>query len=162
MKYAPAVLAAATASVMAAPLAHAASTTITLNALDIPVNGQVTCAIANMGPTLEIGHNQGSAWAEIGDTPSWSSRPTRVTRVKINDASGAMYEWDLVGQLTSGDAQYQGPSDPDRASAGAYKITGHIPMVLVPQYPAPGAPPPIGGTTIDGSLLPFEIDATCT
>jgi len=32
---------------------------------------------------------------------------------------------------------------------------------MVPQYPAPGAPPPVGGNTVNGALLPFEIDASC-
>ena len=98
---------------------------------------------------------------EIGDSPSWNHQPTKVTKVQIRDASDATYEWDPTEQFTNGDAEYHGPSDPAAHSAGSYKITGHIPMVIVPAYPAPGAPPPIGGSTPNASLFPFEIDTTC-
>ena len=155
------VLAAATAWVMGAPLAHAASATITLDGQNIPVNGQVSCATTEAGFTLEIGHDAGAAWVEVGDSPAENHRPTAVTHVQITDASGAMYEWEPSQQLTNGNAHYQGPSDPNAHSAGAYKITGQIPLIFVPSYPAPGAPPPIGGSTPSASLLPFEIDATC-
>jgi hypothetical protein len=161
MKRLALVLAAVTASVIAAPLAHAASATISLNGQNIPVNGQISCATTEQGFTLEIGHDQSSAWVEIGDSPSQNHQPTKVTNVIIRDASDATYQWNPAGQFTNGNAQYHGPSDPGAHSAGSYKITGQIPLVIVPAYPAPGAPPPIGGSTPNASLLPFEIDATC-
>jgi hypothetical protein len=160
-KGATVLLVAATSWMIGTPVAHAATATITLNGQDIPVNGQVHCAVTNQGPTLKIGHDQGSAWVEIGQSPSWSHQPTNVTEVRIGDTGGATYQWAPFDQFTNGDVEYQGPTDPDRESAGDYKITGHIPMVMVPQYPAPGAPPPIGGNRVDQALLPFEIDATC-
>ncbi|MBV9721732.1 MAG: lipoprotein LpqH [Mycobacterium sp.] len=161
MKRSAVVLAAATAWVIGAPLAHAASATVTLNGQNIPVNGQVSCATTEAGFTLEMGHDAGSAWVEIGNSPSYSHQPTAVTRVQINDLSDATYEWQPSQQLTNGNAHYQGPSDPNAHSAGSYKITGQIPLIFVPSYPAPGAPPPIGGSIPSPSLLPFEIDATC-
>ena len=161
MKRVAVVLAAATASVLGTPLAHAASATITLKGANIPVNGQITCATTVGGFTLEIGHDHGAAWVEIGDSPAENHRPTAVTKVQITDPSGATYEWSPYDQLTNGSAQYHGPSDPNAHSAGSYKITGQIPMITVPSYPAPGAPPPIGGSTPNPSLLPFEVDATC-
>jgi len=161
MKYAPAFFVAATALMIGAPLAHAASATVILNGQDVPINGDVSCSVTYQGFTLLIGHDQGAAIVVVGHTPAWDNQPTKVTQVGITDASRAAYAWDLVGQLTNGDAQYNGPPDPDLASAGTYKITGHVPMIMLPPSPAPGAPPPIGGNAVNGALLPFEIDASC-
>ena len=55
MKRPALVLTAATASVIVAPLAHAASATITLNGQEIPVNGQVSCATTRKGSRWRLG-----------------------------------------------------------------------------------------------------------
>jgi hypothetical protein len=98
------------------------------------------------GYVIQAGHDVSSAYVVLDADP-----PKEVDKVRITDANGAEYfrQAHETG-LDKGDAQVV-------KSGKSYKITGHLPRTHgSSQEPAPG-----GGSVSIGTIVPFEIDATC-
>lgn len=140
-----------------APMAQAApaSATITVNGQSVaPNGGKVQCGYLTEGYTMQAGHDRGLGLVVITSSPSHNSQPARVGKVDIITADGSEYLYDLYSQYANkGQANYQGPPDPTKSSAGNYKVSGTI------QEWTAG-----NGVRLDPNnrpMVPFEIDFTC-
>lgn len=113
----------------------------------MPVNGAVQCGAQYTGFIIQAGHDTSSAYVELDADP-----PKQVDKVRITDANGGEYYREAYATgLDKGDAQVV-------KSGKNYTITGHIPYTGVGTSNAP-----TGGSNVTiGSLVPFEIDATCS